>query len=55
MIWFYMCILIQNVMKIGEKQRSMLAQTQYSLLSAMLRVYVCVVSGSEFCTAHFTQ
>ena len=35
-------------MKIGEKQRTMLAQTQYSMLSASLRlggVCVCVMSG----------
>ena len=29
-------------MKIGEKQRTMLAQTQYSVLSATLHVCVCV-------------
>ena len=36
-------------MKIGEKQRTMLAQ--YSVLSAMLCVCVCVwCQTSEFCT-----
>ena len=35
-------------MKIGEKQRTMLAQTQYSVLSASLRsLCVCVMSGSQ--------
>ena len=53
-----MYILIWNAMKIGEKQRTMLAQTQYSVLSASLRsVCVCVCvwcQASEFCTGHFT-
>ena len=37
----YMYILIRNVMKIGKKQLTMLAQTQYSMLSATL--FVCSV------------
>ena len=41
-----MYILIRNAMKMGEKQRTMmLAQTQYSVLSASLRSCVCVMSG----------
>ena len=36
-----MYILIRNVMKTGEKQRTMLAQTRYSVLSAGC-VCVCV-------------
>ena len=35
-----MYILIRNVMKFGEKQLTMLAQTQYSVLSATFRVCV---------------
>ena len=38
-------------MKIGEKQRTMLAQTWYSVLSSTLRVWgcvcVCVMSGLQ--------
>ena len=51
-----MYILLRNAMKIGEKQRTMLAQTQYSMMSASLRsMCVCVWSrASEFCTGHFT-
>ena len=37
-----MHILIWNVMKIGKKQRTMLAQTQYSVLSATFCVWVGV-------------
>ena len=40
-----MNILIRNVMKIDEKQRTMLAQTQYSMLSASLRMCVRLMSG----------
>ena len=47
-IKFYMHILIWNVMKIGEKQRTMLAQTQYSVLSATLCVCVCDVRLPNF-------
>ena len=46
-----MYILIRNAMKIGEKQRTMLAQTQYSVLSASLcsvGVCVCVVKLPNF-------
>ena len=44
-----MYILIQNAMKIGEKQRTMLAQTQYSVLSASLcSVCVCDVRLPNF-------
>ena len=35
-----MYILIRNVMKFGKKQLTMLAQTQYSVLSVTLRVCV---------------
>ena len=42
MMQFYMYILIRNVMKTGKKQRTMLAQTRYSVLSAGC---VCVMSG----------
>ena len=42
MIYVYIYTLIRNVMKVGEKQRTMLAQTWYSVLSAKLRVCVCV-------------
>ena len=46
-------------MKIGEKQRTMLllAQTQYSMLSAMLHVClgVCVMSGFRILHCHFTR
>ena len=50
-------------MKIGEKQRTMLAQTQYSVLSASLRsvsgcVCVCVCvwcQASGSCTGHLPR
>ena len=49
-----MYILIQNAMKIGEKQRTMLAQTRYSVLSASLRSMCVLCRASEFCTGHVT-
>ena len=54
MIKFY--ILIRNVMKFGVKQLTMLAQTQYSMLSATLRVCVNDVSLPNFApVGHFTH
>ena len=50
-----MYILIRNVMKFGKKQLTMLAKTQYSVLSATLCVCVNDVKTSEFCTGHFTR
>ena len=47
-------ILIRNVMKFGEKQLTMLAQTQYSVLSATLRVCVCVWMMSDFRILHMS-
>ena len=46
MIQFCMYILIQNAMKIGEKQRTMLTQTRYSVFT--LRVCVCDVGLPNF-------
>ena len=40
-----MYILIRNVMKFRENHHTMLAQTQYSMLAATLRVWVCVWGG----------
>ena len=51
-----MHILIWNVMKIGEKQHTMLAkpQTQYSMLSATTSVCVCMMSDFRI-LRHFTR
>ena len=49
-----MYIVIRNVMKFGEKQLTILAQTQYSVLLATLRVCMINVRLPEFCTGHFT-
>ena len=45
-------ILIRNVMKFGEKQLTMLSQTQYNVLSATLRV--CVWMMSDFRILHWS-
>ena len=55
---------IRNAMKIGKKQRTMLAQTQYSVLSASLCsvgvcvcvcVCVCVMSGFQILHCHLPR